>query len=700
MAYFSALGGTGGTSATITVTYSEDFYGVTITATNGTTTLTKTATSSGTLVFDVSEGGTWVVSGTVEGATYSEQVDVLFEYTVPPLVALPDGSTALPVNDIQMWLKCAAIRDKTTYTTLSDVLGDTETLIALCADSNACDYMARSTNWASGVAADSTAMLIVGKYNYCANALLSDSTWASAIGNSAYASSVISALVPTMTSNTTPEGTCFGSTNDGATYDYYRAFDDSAKGWSPSSSDSFGTANCGYESPVPIIVTKWAIKEITSAFNRVYRLEGSNDGTTYTPIKTSDAITTADSWVYFTFNNSTAYKYHRVVVVSGSQYVNTGQGRKFQFYGRTDNANYIPLVPKMTSNTTPSGECSASVIYGAGYEAYRAFDGDSATRCAPYNTSNVSVDHYVAYEFENPCIVDKAVVTIGGTNTPSRTYKFQGYNGTSWVDVSESFTNASGTFEHIIDTQGIAYQGYRIFYPNCILWVQGSYSVDITELQFYRKSDLPIIHSAVEDNIFYMDDGSPVALCGIPVGDTIDVDMESFKGQTLTLVSTVAKDPDNLSNDFSMNVRITPNITEIYLMPYGELYWYGHIANIVEECSTANGWSNSGGFTNPTYSKNKVRVVLGSSPYPIGGLGTKVPITFDKMHFIGQGISANSDVYGNCRDNSSKATASAHNLISFTNNTLQKDSVTYTANDRYVYIYGEWSYDMNAWWLE
>lgn len=200
MAYFSALGGTGGTSATITVTYSEDFYGVTITATNGTTTLTKTATSSGTLVFDVSEGGTWVVSGTVEGATYSESVDVTFEYTAPPLVALPDGSTALPVNDIQMWLKCAAIRDKTTYTTLADVLADTETLIALCADSNASDYMARSTTWASGVTADATAMQIVGMYGYCANALRNDNTWNTAINNSAYASYVpVSPVVPTGT---------------------------------------------------------------------------------------------------------------------------------------------------------------------------------------------------------------------------------------------------------------------------------------------------------------------------------------------------------------------------------------------------------------------------------------------------------------------------------------------------------------------
>lgn len=634
MAYFSALGGTGGTSATITVTYSEDFYGLTITATNGTTTLTKTATSSGTLVFDVSEGGTWVVSGTVEGATYSESVDVTFEYTAPPLVALPDGSTALPVNDIQMWLKCAGIRDKD-YTTLSQVLADTETFIALCADSNACDYMARSTNWASGVAADSTAMLIVGKYNYCANKLLSNSTWNSAIRNSTYWESVLKSLIPTMTGYTTPSGEVIYNGTPQNNYLPWHAFN---------SDGTSGQVNIGqnvylgygFEEPKQInkMYFYYIHFSITSNPNAVIQIIASDDKTTWEVLKDNISVTVSGYTTTFEFDNNTAYKYYAVRLKSYSA------GSSFgwfycEMYGRTDNANYIPLVPVMTSNTTPSGECTASTVYGTGYEAYRAFDGDSTTRCAPYNTSNVSVDHYVAYEFENPCIVDKAVVTIGGTNTPSRTYKFQGYNGTNWIDVSESFTNASGTFEHIIDTQRIAYQGYRIFYPNCILWVRGSYSVDITELQFYRKSDLPIIHSAVEDSIFYMNDGSPVALCGIPVGDTIDVDLEAYKGQTLTLVSTVAKDPTNLSNDFSMNVRITPNITEIYLMPIKYLYWWGNMSDNCEELSNANGWNYGDTYQSPTYNKNDVFVRGGSNI--IQGIGSKYAIngtTYNHLKYI------------------------------------------------------------------
>jgi hypothetical protein len=498
MAYFSALGGTGGTSATITVTYSEDFYGLTITATNGTTTLTKTATSSGTLVFDVSEGGTWVVSGTVEGATYSESVDVTFEYTAPPLVALPDGSTALPVNDIQMWLKCAAIRDKTTYTTLSDVLADTETLIALCADSNACDYMARSTNWASGVAADSTAMLIVGKYNYCANALLDDNTWETAIRNSPYSS---------------------------------------------------------YVDPEPAV--------------------------------------------------------------------------------------YIPLVPVMTSNTTPSGECISISEYSSSTETYLAFDGDAEST---WTSSSTTAPVWIGYEFPQAKIVNGVKLRIGNSSATnvSTTFKLQ-YSDTGnsddWTDIGDSVTTTATTENLYTFENSTAHLYYRIYISAQTL-SNATYKGCVSTLQFCSKQAHTLIHSAVEDSIFYMDDGSPVALCGIPVGDTIDVDLEAYKGQTLTLVSTVAKDPTNLSNDFSMNVRITPNITEIYLMPVKELYWYGYIDSSYQTpLNSSSGWAQIiSGQSTPTF--NTQNIYFGAQHC---GVGFNKLINASELHCIAKAPDTTND---------------------------------------------------------
>lgn len=647
MAYFSALGGTGGTSATITVTYSEDFYGVTITATNGTTTLTKTATSSGTLTFDVSEGGTWVVSGTVEGATYSESVDVTFEYTAPPLVALPDGSTALPVNDIQMWLKCAAIRDKTTYTTLADVLGDTETLIALCADSNACDYMARSTNWASGVAADSTAMLIVGKYNYCANKLISNATWAEALAESDYWAYVYDMSVPKMTGNTAPSGEVSATNYYGTNWEPWRAFngDYSSNGWQCAVNSQLGNTYIQYKFTTPVVIKAVSAAQVflsgTPSYTKVltYKLLASNDNfvSDTHELATNMVVDDFNDIKYFAVNNDTAYQYYRMVITDFSQTggadIASGYGNKFQFYGRTDNANYIPLVPVMTDNTHPSGVASASSSYSNSYLPYMAFNGMSSNGWLPQSDTG----QYIDYEFDTPTIVNRlgAGYFYSGSQSLQVTVKIQGANSGSFEDITDNLTfSAQNSFDFFNFSNDVAYKKYRILLISTT--VSHFYNIgDGLKFQLYRKSTLPIIHSAVEDSIFYMDDGSPVALCGIPVGDTIDVDLEAYKGQTLTLVSTVAKDPTNLSNDFSMNVRITPNITEIYLMPIKYLYWWGNMSDNCEELSNANGWNYGDTYQSPTYNKNDVFVRGGSNI--IQGIGSKYAIngtTYNHLKYI------------------------------------------------------------------
>lgn len=580
-AHFRAMSSVGGAGATITVTYSSDFYGVDITATNGTETHTITATSSGEVVFTISEAGTWTISATVDGQTYSETVNVTLEYT-SELIAIPDGSTVTPVNSIPIWLKCADIRDKS-YTTLSQVLADTETFIALCADSNACNYMARSTNWASGVADDSTAMLIVGKYNYCANALISNATWCAALASSTYWEYIFNGCVPKMTSNTAPSGEVTGTTpRDTTTYALWKAFDRDTStiycGNVNTAANNTGGGFIQYHHTEPVCIKGIKLQSHTS---NVYpyksvKVEVSNDGSTYDTIF-DDSVDFVTGFVDTSDNIKTG-TYTKVTV---TQLNDTGSSTYFpriidcQFYGRTDNANYIPLVPTMTSNTTPSGECSASSIYGTGYEAYKAFTGNNNDEWA---ASSSSTPAWIQYKFAEPTCVSRFSFYQGtsGGHVKISTFKIQGSNtGNSddWTDLysatapdNTSQRNVSGYFDN-----ATSYYYYRLY----ITGLYVSSNVSLSALQFYRKSDLPIIHSAVEDSIFYMDDGSPVALCGIPVGDTIDVDLEAYKGQTLTLVSTVAKDPTNLSNDFTMPVRITPNITEIYLMPIKSLYWWG-----------------------------------------------------------------------------------------------------------------------------
>ncbi len=402
---------------TINLTYDDDFKGESITCVSGGTTITKTAPSGANImVFYPPSTGSWTISGTVSGDTYYSTpnpvvVSSLSTSVSASLESLPNGSTVTPTDDIQTWLKCAGIRDKTTYTTLADVLNDVDTFIALCADSNASDYMARSTTWASGVAADRTAMQIVGKYGYCANALRNDNTWNTAINNSPYAS-------------------------------------------------------------------------------------------------------------------------------------------------------YVPATP---------------------------------------------------------------VVPVG-----------------------------------------------------------------------------TVIHSAVEDTTYYMEGGQSVPFCTIASGDTETVlasTIESLKNQTITLYSSVAKDPTNLSNDYSKSIRITPNVTEIYLMPIKSLYWWGYMSDDLEFTLD---WTDSYPSISGTKNTNSISMAVSNSQ--ICGLSTKTPKPINKFSVVCKGGTSNLPSYGELAHNSTKSyNLSTETSVTSTNMALYELNVTGTFYPVYYVYAGASKYmssDMFAYWYE
>lgn len=345
---------------TINVTYDNDFRGTSITCTQGGTTITKTAPSgANTMTFYPPTTGNWVISGTVSGTPYSKTANVtsLSTSVSVSLETVPDGSTVLPTDDIETWLACGQITGKS-YTTLSQVLADAETYERLLSDSNACDYMKRSTTWASTICADADAMMRLGKYDYACYVLRDDNTWNTAINNSAYAS-------------------------------------------------------------------------------------------------------------------------------------------------------YIPASP------------------------------------------------------------------TGQTD---------------------------------------------------------------------------IIVSAPESYVYYMQDGSPVNLCYTDTDGIGTIDWSDLPKGEITLYSSVAKDPDNLSNDYSKTVKINENTTEIYLMPINTLYWWGYKSANLEDCSTANGWtpSTSYSWSNPVYSTNSVRLGSSANSNPIHhGLGSKYKIKCDTLSTVFNVVNAyNNDCYG------------------------------------------------------
>ena len=317
----------------LTVTCDSAFAGQTITCTDGTTTLTQIcpSTSPYTVEFKIPNGGTWTISSGMSSTSV----------TIPSSAELrnvPNGSTITPTDDIQIWLHCANIWDKS-YTTIAQVLNDASTLQALIASNNAADYMARSTSWASNVTASSSAMTYIGLDNYCANKLLSNVTWLSAIGDSTYFENVLNVKVPIMTSNTTPSGVASCSTTWEAKYfDAYKAFAGGTGdiGWISFARASF-PQYLYYEFPDNIKAVKIKFEKYNSGngnMNGVF--QESSDGNSYSDlIAFTTSSPTKDGLVVSNYP-STAKKYYRFRCNSYNYNGEASSIGKAQIYGRVD----------------------------------------------------------------------------------------------------------------------------------------------------------------------------------------------------------------------------------------------------------------------------------------------------------------------------------------------------------------------------
>ncbi len=344
----STSGGSGSKNieyGTINLTYADDFRGQTITCSKSGVTITKTAPSGGnSMVFYPPEAGNYTISGVVSGTTYTTTAEVTSLSTAvsADLQTLPDGKTVLPTDDIQTWLACAGITDKS-YTTLSEVLADSTTLLALMSDDNAVDYLVRSTTWASDITADSTAMTDIGANDYCADTLLADNTWLNAICNSTYFESVLNTKVPVMTSNTTPSGVVSANIESG-TYYAYKAFDNNdTTFWMPSSSTLSDYHDwIQYDFTNNVGINKVRIRSVNPSYavNLKAKIQGSNDNfaTDSHDIKLFNIQITVNQTYdeTITFENDNTYRYWRIAI--DTMYVtNVYQFKisELQFYGRT-----------------------------------------------------------------------------------------------------------------------------------------------------------------------------------------------------------------------------------------------------------------------------------------------------------------------------------------------------------------------------
>jgi len=128
----------------------------------------------------------------------------------------------------------------------------------------------------------------------------------------------------------------------------------------------------------------------------------------------------------------------------------------------------VPLIPAMTSNTTPSGSVTASGVYTSGYEAWRAFDGTtSGIWLSTMYTSSV----WIGYEWGGAAtktVTSYQVSYANGSCCEQRgpkNWTLQGWNGAAWV-VVDTVTNQTGWYayglrSYTVDAPG-SYTRYRL----------------------------------------------------------------------------------------------------------------------------------------------------------------------------------------------------------------------------------------------
>lgn len=127
--------------------------------------------------------------------------------------------------------------------------------------------------------------------------------------------------IPTMTSNTVPQGVAYGSTIVSTTFDYYKAFDGNTDSYWQASATTGDIAYDFGSGVTPTIayysVTGGSSIDLTRA-PKTWILQGSNNNSTWTDIDTQTNVptfTTAEQRYYNT-TNTTAYRYYRLHITA------------------------------------------------------------------------------------------------------------------------------------------------------------------------------------------------------------------------------------------------------------------------------------------------------------------------------------------------------------------------------------------------
>lgn len=477
----------------------------TITITDGTTTITKTAMPNITLYLDL---GTWTISGSDGVDPYDTEV-VVDDFNVvyeADLSTAPNGATVTPTDDIQTWLLCAKIKNKTSYKTLDDVFADKETLQKLISSENAVNYMVRSLTWVKS-----------------SNA----------------------ALVPTLSAD---NGKILVSSNYTSNTYPYKVFDDDWSKLTAYNADNSWTSNSlnnesiGYDFDTPVRVKKVRLRAaynsaytqaLVKNFTVQYSDVGGNNDADWTDEGTSFVYQNVNQeQEFYLLNDVGEHRYWRIYITDDwntQTYIGVSNLQFYPYYhGITEDEmamryigekNYAsnecldngnpPLVPQMTSATTPYGQVFSSSDFSQGGTSlpnFQAFDRKSTTRW----TSVVNdPTPYIGYHFTQPvCVrgIKYLQLDIGaGTQymIDDEVYLEYSTNGINYTAVGQISLVASKIEGSASIDNNISAEYWRIRFTHGNYYDSRGYFSLFARLQFYEYLIKDYYCDGICDSTYY-----------------------------------------------------------------------------------------------------------------------------------------------------------------------------------------------------
>ena len=454
--------------ADITVTYPS---GAQVSCSDGQTTLYAT---SSPYTFTVHNIGVWTVTASLEGETDSKSFTVT-------TTGQTFSWTALTFNYLR-WLELGGVTG--TYADLDAVFADEEAVRRLMLVHASVDYlvdmqMIDNTTIDAFVAND-TAMKWIGLCDYACDELTSLSGVEAKFLASQYWERYLKDHVPTMTSNTAPYGSCISNAATISNHYAYTAFDNNdSTNWACSDSSGVANSYIGYYFTNPICVNKVFVKVLTSAQAYSFKVQHSDDNSTWIDTDGLTHQSSADG-DYFDVENSSYHLYWRIIIPTAKDTDNT---IALQFYGRSLNVS----VPVMTSNTAPYGEVIYNAVYSTNeYPPYKMFDGDDSTRGATNGAANA----YCGFDFKT-AVRAKMAVIYPQADYAGDTVRIQGYDGSTWENVSEAITTLPSSKLSVSLIAQTGYTKYRVAlvnkstgYSSFSFYTVQFYGVDYSEKEF------------------------------------------------------------------------------------------------------------------------------------------------------------------------------------------------------------------------